>query len=107
MRQLISLVIFSLLLIGTVVAVNLDDPISDEDKANFDSMLEPVTKMYNLIKYSATVIAAIMLLFSGISYMTAGSDIKKRDNSKNIATYVVIGLAIIWATPLFITFLLS
>jgi len=92
---------------GTVIAVNLNDPITPEDKANFDLMLHPVMKIYNLVKYSSTVIAAIMLLFSGSSYMIAGDDTKKRDDAKHIATYVIIGLAIIWATPLFINYFLS
>ena len=110
MKQIISIIgvfLFIGLLSSLVIAIDLDDPISPEDQATFDSMLEPVMKIYNLIKYSATAIAAIMLLFAGTSYMTAGSDNKKRDTSKNIATYVIIGLVIIWATPIFITYFLG
>jgi hypothetical protein len=34
--------------------------------------------------------------------MTSGADPRKRDQSKNIAMYVVIGLIVIWAAPMII-----
>lgn len=83
----------------------LDDEISDEDREKFDEILEPIMKIYNFIKYIASVVAAIFLLFAGISYMTSGTDPKKRDQAKSIATYVIIGLIIIWATPMIISLL--
>ncbi len=38
-----------------VASADFDQPISDEDKATFDEILEPIMKIYNLVKYSATV----------------------------------------------------
>ncbi len=110
MKQVISIlgiILIVSLFSSLVIAIDLNEPISPEDQATFDSILEPVMKIYNLVKYSATAIAAIMLLFAGTSYMTAGNDTKKRDTSKSIAMYVIIGLVIIWATPIFITYFLG
>mgnify|MGYP001600803678 CR=1 FL=1 len=80
----------------------LNTTLSSADKAKFDSILQPVMKIYNFIKYIASVVAAIFLLYAGIAYMTSGSDPKKRDEAKNIAAYVIIGLIIIWAAPLIV-----
>lgn len=85
--------------------VDLDTEVTPEDKAQFDEILTPVMKIYNFIKYISTAVAAIFLLYAGISYMTSGADPRKRDTSKNIAMYVVIGLIIIWAAPIVINLL--
>ena len=83
-----------------ILAVDFNQGNSNEDKATFDEILEPVMKIYNLIKYSATVIAILVLLFAGINYMTSGADPKKREMAKNMVMYVIIGLLVIWAAPL-------
>ena len=90
-----------------VEAANLDTTISDEEKSKFDQILTPVTKIYNFIKYTASLIAVIALLFAGISYMWSGNDVQKRDKSKNMAAYVIIGLSVIWAAPFVVNLLIS
>lgn len=93
--------------VPVVLAFEFNQTITPEQQATFDQILAPVMKIYNLVKYTATGIAALVLLFAGISYMTGGSDPKKRDNSKAMATYVLIGLVIIWAAPLVVQFIVS
>ena len=88
-------------------AVDLNQQPSAADKAKFDEILNPVMKIYNLVKYSATAIAALMLMFAGISYMSSGNDPKKRDTSKSMASFVIIGRVLIWATPALIGFLIG
>ena len=88
-----------------VMAVDLNQTLSASDKAQFDTILQPVMTIYGFVKYAATAIAAIALLLAGISYMTSGTDPKKRDNAKSIAMYVLIGLVIIWATPVVVNLL--
>jgi len=92
---------------GTVHAADLDTTISEADKAKFDEILTPVAKIYNFIKYAASLIAVIALLFAGISYMFSGNDIRKRDTSKNMAAYVLIGLVVIWAAPFVVNLLIA
>ncbi|MBM3199488.1 hypothetical protein FJZ53_01030 [Candidatus Woesearchaeota archaeon] len=92
-------------LVPSVWAVDLNDELTGEEKSAFDEILTPVMKIYNLVKYSASAIAAIALLFAAIGYMTSGSDPRKRDSAKNTAGYVVMGLFIIWATPYIVNFL--
>lgn len=88
-------------------AVDLNQEPTAEDKAQFDEILSPVMKIYNLVKYSATAIAALMLMFAGISYMSSGNDPKKRDTSKSMASFVIMGMVLIWATPALIGFLIG
>lgn len=90
-----------------VAAYDFDNEISAEDKKTFEDILEPVIKVYNLIKYSASVIAVLVMLFAGIVYMTAGNDPRKRDQAKNMAGYVIIGLILIWAAPLIVDFIVN
>ena len=104
---LIDILVIMLMLPMTVLTVDLQQQITPEDKAKFDEILSPVMKIYNLVKYSVTAIAAIFLLLAGITYMSSGSDILKREKAKNMAAYVVIGLAIIWATPHLVNFFVA
>lgn len=98
-----------LLLLPMVLAQQpgMGGEISQEERETFDHILEPVIKIYNMIKYIATAIATLVLLLAGINYMMSGSDPKKRDNSKAMATYVVIGLVVIWAAPLVVGFIVG
>jgi uncharacterized membrane protein len=110
MKKILIGLMFVLMLLPMVLAsnhrVDLDTTISSEDQAQFDDILEPVMKIYNFIKYIASVVAVIFLLYAGISFMTSGSDPRKRDASKNIAMYVIIGLLIIWAAPMIVNLLI-
>lgn len=86
---------------------DLNTTISEEEKQQFNQVLTPVMKIYNFIKYTASVIAVIALLFAGISYMFSGNDVRKRDTSKNMAAYVFVGLVVIWAAPFVVDILLA
>ena len=81
----------------------VDNPPTDADKAKFDQVLQPVFMVYNLVKYIASAVAALFLLFAGMTYMTSGSDPGKRERAKNMAMYVIIGLIVIWAAPIVVT----
>jgi len=85
--------------ISSASAVSAVPPSSSGDISTFDQILQPVWKVYNFVKYIATAIAALFLVFAGIMYMTSGSDPMKRDNAKHTIGYVVLGLIIIWAAP--------
>ena len=104
---ILGLFFLALMTIQSVVAVDFNQTISAQDKATFDHILEPVMKVYNLVKYIASVIAVVILLFAGITYMTSGSDPGKREKAKNMAMYVIIGLFVIWAAPMVVNFIIG
>lgn len=77
------------------------------DTTTYDQILQPIQAIYDLVKYSVTIIAGLVLLFAGITYITAGSDPGKRDKAKNMIMYVLIGLAVIWAAPFIVKLVLG
>lgn len=81
------------------LAQSTPPPPSAADIAKFDQVLQPVWKIYNMVKYIATAIALVVLLFAGIKYMMSGSNAADRDSAKNMVAYVVIGLLVIWVAP--------
>lgn len=73
----------------------------------YDQILQPITTIFNLMKYSVTLIAGLVLVGAGIMYMTGGSDPLKREKAKNMVMYVVIGLAIIWIAPFIVQLMIG
>jgi len=106
MNKAIFLMLF-LLLVPIALADDFGGEISPEDKETFDQILEPVMKIYNFVKYSATVLAVVFLVFAGITFIMSGNDQGKREQAKMMATYIVIGLIVIWVAPLLVRFLVG
>ena len=77
------------------------------DQSDFEEILRPLRTIYDMVKYTATVIAGLVLLFAGITYIMSGSEPGKREKAKNMVTYVIIGLIVIWATPFVVDLVLG
>ncbi len=102
-----ALILLVLLAMPVVLAVDFDEDISDEDKATFDNILSPVMKIYNFVKYTASVLAVLFLLFAGVTFIMSGNDQAKREQAKMMATYIIIGLVVIWIAPLIVGFMVG
>ena len=101
MLKVLPLAILTLLVltqIGMVAAASESD---------FEEILKPLTTIYNLVKYAATVIAGLVMLFAGVTYISSGSDPGKREKAKNMVMYVIIGLIVIWAAPFVVDLILG
>lgn len=109
MKQLNKIVVVALFLffLLPLTTAQFDEGISEEDQETFDQILEPVIKIYSLVKYAATFIAVIVLLLAGVNYITSGSDPKKREGAKSMVMYVIIGLSVIWAAPIVVQFIVN
>jgi len=108
-KKLILLIVFFGLSILPIVfsdSAPLNGTITPEQKAQFDAILVPVMTIYNFVKYISSAIAGVFLVVAGITYMSAGSDPKKRENAKHMIGYILLGLGIIWATPWIISLLI-
>ncbi len=101
--------VLMLLLASTCVlgAIDFDQPLTSEEEAQFDAILAPVMKIYNFIKYAATIIGVLMLVFAGITFVTAGGEQAKKEKAKNMGAGVVIGLILIWVAPLIVNYLFT
>ncbi len=105
---ILGLVFFACFIFLQVVsAVEFNNTVSAQDKQTFDQILTPVMKIYNLVKYSATVLAVVVFLFAGINYIVSAGNAGKREQAKNMAMYVIIGLIVIWAAPLVVNFIIG
>ena len=96
------MLILSSLMLTMMFQVNAQSampPSGNIDTAAFDKILEPVWKVYSFVKYIATAIAAMYLVFAGITYMMSGNDMQKRESAKSMIGFVVLGLMVIWAAP--------
>lgn len=105
MKTLFYILLAMMLILPMAYAVDFNQQISSSDKATFDQILEPVMKVYNFIKYAATAIAVIFMVFAAITFLTNGRDQAKREQAKQTITYIIIGLAIIWVAPLVVQYL--
>ena len=88
-------------------AVDFDQQLSPQDQALADQILAPVMKIYNLVKYVATALGVLMLVFAAITFMTAGGEQAKREKAKIMGTGVVVGLIVIWVAPTVVRFFFS
>lgn len=95
----ISLVLFLIL-----TQIFLVCAATEED---FEEVLSPLRTVYDLVKYAATIISGLVMLFAGITYIMSGSDPGKRDKAKNMIMYVIIGLIVIWAAPFVVDLILE
>jgi len=103
MKKILQIIALALILLMPIVsAVDFNQTISAQDQAKFDAILSPVMKIYNFVKYAATVIAVILLVFAGVSFITNGGDVAKREQAKMMIMYIVIGLVVIWVAPLIV-----
>lgn len=95
------LILTSLILMTMIInsANALPPQPSSADKATFNQILQPVWQVYNFIKYLATAVATIFLLIAGITYMTSGNDVMKRENAKHMIAYIVVGMIVIIGAP--------
>ena len=81
--------------------------VSAADESDFEEILQPLRTVYDLVKYAATIIAALVVLFAGLTYIMSGSDPGKREKAKNMIMYVIIGLIVIWAAPFVVDLILE
>jgi hypothetical protein len=104
-------ILFLLLMFVTLatplVAAEIDfnEELTQEEEDTFDEILAPIMKVYNFIKYAMSVVAVLMLVFAGITFVTAGGETGKKEKAKNMMVGVVIGLIIIWVAPLVVEYI--
>ena len=106
-QKIAAFAIVAFVFLLQIVSAQFNGTITPQEQQTFDTILEPILRIYNLVKYAATFIAVIMLVLAGVGYITSGSDPKKRESAKHTIMYVFIGLAIIWAAPWFVQFMVN
>ena len=103
-RRKLNLLPVAIFLLLVVTQVSL---VVAASEADFEEILAPLTTIYNLVKYAATIIAGLVMLFAGVTYISSGSDPGKREKAKNMVMYVIVGLIVIWAAPFVVDLILG
>jgi hypothetical protein len=96
-----------IILLMTIASIFLIQLASSADPATYDEILQPIYSIYDFVKYAVTAISGLVLLFAGITYITSGSDVGKREKAKSMIMYVIVGLAVIWAAPFIVKLVLG
>ena len=101
---------FIFLVLGSVLAhsvsaTDFNQPITDQEKATFSKITEPISKMYNLFKYVLGIAAIFASAVAAFLFITGGSDVTKREKAKNLLMYIVIGLGVVWIAPLLVEYM--
>jgi type IV secretory pathway VirB2 component (pilin) len=107
-KLLVITLLVSIIFVQAAYAeLDFDTELSSDEEATIDEILEPVMKVYRFIKYTATVIGVLMLVFAGISFATSGGDNAQKERAKNTAAGVVVGLILIWVAPLIVEYIFT
>ena len=100
-RSIVLPFLFLVLILGHITLISAA---SNDD---YEEIMKPLETIYDLTKYAATLIAGLVMLFAGITYITSGSEPGKREKAKNMIMYVLIGLMVIWAAPFVVKLILG
>jgi type IV secretory pathway VirB2 component (pilin) len=73
--------------------------------ASVDDITAPINRIYDLIKGIISVVGIIAITVAGAMYMFSGSNIQNRENAKNMVSYAIIGLVLVWVAPLIVGYL--
>ncbi len=73
--------------------------------SEIDDILEPITKIYDLIKNVVSVLGIIAITIAGALYMFSGSNIQSRENAKSMVSYAIVGLVLVWVAPMVVSYL--
>lgn len=72
-----------------------------------DSFKEIIDTLINFITILAVAIAPIFIIYAGYLFMTSGGEPTKLKTAKNVITYVVIGLAILFLSKALISVIIN
>src|SRR3989344_9017238 len=98
----IFLVIMPFVYRSVYADVNIHPP-SAEDINTFNQILEPVMKVYNFVKYAASALAVLFIIFAAVQMFINNNPMEK-ENAKTKMMYIVIGLIVICTSFLFLRF---
>jgi len=103
-QRTLKILPLAIILLLVVIQIGMVMAATQED---YEQILEPLTTVYDLVKYAATIVAGLVMLFAGITYISSGSDPGKREKAKNMVMYVIVGLIVIWAAPFVVDLILG
>lgn len=92
-------------MLAVFVVLLLIQPMVFAQEGGIEEILEPIQKIYDLVKAVVSVLGIIALTVAGAIYMFSGSNIQTRENAKSMVSYSVVGLVLVWVAPIVVQFL--
>ncbi|MBI5065351.1 hypothetical protein HZA97_03870 [Candidatus Woesearchaeota archaeon] len=86
---------------------DFDDPLSSSEKRSLQRAFDPMIKLFSMIKYLGSILAAVFSAWGAALLITGGDNQQKRDEAKNKISYSVMGLGVLWAIPVLLDFLFN
>ena len=65
----------------------------------------PLTKILQLVQAIVSIVAVIAITIGGARYMFSGDNIQAREGAKNMLSYAIVGLVVIWIAPFLVSYL--
>jgi len=96
MRKKIALAVMALLFFVPIVAAAEGD---------VNMIMEPLNKIYDLVKGVISVAAILAITFAGAKFMFSGDNIQAREGAKSMVGYCVAGLVLVWVAPVLVGYL--
>ena len=75
--------------------------------ASINDVTAPINKIYDLVKAIVSIVGIIAITIAGAMYMMSGSNIQNRENAKNMVSYAIVGLVLVWMAPVLVGYLTS
>lgn len=78
---------------------------ADASDENLQKIKEPLERIYTVVQTLISIVAVLVITFAGFRFMASGKNIQARESAKQMLSYAVMGLLIIWIAPYLANFL--
>jgi len=82
-------------------------PVVHAADADLDKIKEPLNRVYSVIQAVVSVVGVIVITFAGFKFMGSGENVQARESAKQMLSFAVIGLMIVWIAPHLVNYLVS
>jgi len=82
-------------------------PFAHAAEEDLDKIKEPLNRVYSVIQAVVSVVGVIVITFAGFKFMGSGENVQARESAKQMLSFAVIGLMIVWIAPHLVNYLVS
>ncbi len=103
LRELVELKKFAnttiLLMLAFVLMSLYSSQVFALEQTGINAITEPLNRIYDLVKAIVSILAVIVITIAGAKFMFSGDNLQAREGAKQMLSYAVIGLVVVWVAP--------
>ncbi|MDO8428335.1 MAG: pilin [Candidatus Diapherotrites archaeon] len=80
-------------------------PVFALEQTSVSAITEPLNRIYDLVKAIVSILAVIVITFAGVKFMFSGDNLQAREGAKQMLSYAIIGMAVVWVAPALVSYL--